>query len=299
MRTHAIDDLVNRFLTPDDRQTKQIISLGAGSDTRFFRLAAVAGRCPIVYHELDFTRNTAQKISSIRRSSRLMSMIDGSRLTKESDTVSISEDGTCLYSREYNIHAIDLRSLPNLPTSPEALPNMQSNLPTLLISECCLIYIPPSDADAILKYFTTAVFPPHAPLGIIVYEPINPDDAFGRVMVQNLATRGIVLQTLKKYGSLERQRARLKMLGFSTRQEAGDVEFLWEHWISREEKERVAKLEMLDEVEEWKILAQHYCVAFGWRNGSDVDGRLPAFSAWEGLNASSMANWKHRPIESP
>ena len=226
-------------------------------------------------------------------------MIDGSRLTEESNTVSISEDGTCLYSREYNVHAIDLRSLPNLPTSPEPLPNLQSNLPTLLISECCLIYLPPSDADAILKYFTTAVFPPHTPLGIIVYEPINPNDAFGRVMVQNLATRGIVLQTLKKYGSLERQRARLKMLGFSTRQEAGDVEFLWEHWISREEKERVAQVEMLDEVEEWKMLAQHYCVAFGWRNGSSVDGHLPTFSAWEELNASSVEDWKHRPIESP
>jgi len=28
-------------------------------------------------------------------------------------------------------------------------------------------------------------------------------------------------------------------------------------------------LEWLDEVEEWKLLASHYCVAWGWRDGED------------------------------
>jgi [phosphatase 2A protein]-leucine-carboxy methyltransferase len=42
---------------------------------------------------------------------------------------------------------------------------------------------------------------------------------------------------------------------------------LWEsdEWVSAAERERIEKLEWLDEIEEWKLLASHYCVAWGWR----------------------------------
>jgi [phosphatase 2A protein]-leucine-carboxy methyltransferase len=53
------------------------------------------------------------------------------------------------------------------------------------------------------------------------------------------------------------------------------VDFIWENWIDEREKERVARVEMLDEVEEWRMLARHYCVAWGWRLGNDAmaDGK--------------------------
>lgn len=89
-------------------------------------------------------------------------------------------------------------------------------------------------------------------------------------MVRNLATRGIVLQTLYQYDSLEAQRARLRAYGFEEGQEAQTVDGVWED-VGGEEKGRVAGLEMVDEVEEWRLLAGHYCVAWGWRDG-DGDG---------------------------
>ena len=92
-------------------------------------------------------------------------------------------------------------------------------------------------------------------------------------MVSNLAARGIVLQTLHKYSSLEAQKARLKTYGFLEEREAWDVDTLFENWISEPEKERVGKVEMLDEVEEWRLLAKHYCIAWGWRNkGNETSG---------------------------
>lgn len=87
-------------------------------------------------------------------------------------------------------------------------------------------------------------------------------------MIANLAARGIELQTLRKYATLEAQRARLATYGFrggGGGADARDVDTLWEHAISPMEKERVAALEMVDEVEEWRLLAAHYCVAWGWR----------------------------------
>lgn len=110
---------------------------------------------------------------------------------------------------------------------------------------------------------------------MVLYEPIRPDDAFGRTMVANLATRGIQLQTLQEYASLEAQRRRLRELGLDRGQVAADVDFIWERWVNEREKERVAGLEMLDEMEEWRLLARHYCVAWGWR---DTPGGV--FEGW-------------------
>ncbi|KAI9801450.1 MAG: carboxy methyl transferase for protein phosphatase 2A [Piccolia ochrophora] len=275
VRSTAIDTLVDKFLATPPLQKKQIISLGAGSDTRYFRLICSNPDLNLLYHELDFPTNTCQKITAIKRftSSRLPQAID----------FRVSNDGNALYSPTYNIHPIDLRTLrpPNDgEASPSPLPNLDPTLPTMLLSECCLIYLSPPNADAILKYFSSHLFPPSTPLGLVIYEPVNPNDSFGRVMVRNLANRGIVLQTLRKYASLGRQRERLRVMGFANGQGSADVDFIWEDWITSEEKERVAKLEMLDEVEEWRMLAQHYCVAWGWRDGTGQGGEL-VFQRWK------------------
>ncbi|KAI9812267.1 MAG: hypothetical protein M1832_000457 [Thelocarpon impressellum] len=278
VRTTAIDALVGKFLDGDPGKGKQIVSLGAGSDTRFFRLRAARPEVPLVYHELDFGTNTAQKILSIKRSQTLMAILEDNRSPSPVDDVTITKDSSALYSSTLNIHPVDLRSLSQEGDGRPSLPNVDPLLPTLLLSECCLIYLPPSNADAILKFFTGHLFSPTTPLGLVIYEPINPTDAFGRVMVQNLASRGIVLQTLKKYASLGRQKARLRAAGFGAGQGSADVDFIWEAWIAEAEKERIARLEMLDEVEEWRLLAQHYCVAWGWRDGEGEAGNV--FARW-------------------
>lgn len=263
VRTTAIDKLVEAFLSADTSGKKQIISLGAGSDTRFFRLQ-VQPRCPpnsYIYHELDFPSNTARKINTVTSNASVSQCIPG--------PVDISSDGTTLHSPNYNIQPVDLRTLSNSKTSdqmaqPDNWTHIDVSLPTLLISECCLVYLEPRAADDVLDYFA-ALFPPSSSsLGVIVYEPFNPFDSFGEVMVSNLAARGIVLQTLQKYHSLNVQKSRLISHGFETA-EAADVDFLWENWIDGKEKERVAGLEMVDEVEEWKLLARHYCVVWGCR----------------------------------
>lgn len=280
VRTTAIDELVNRFLATDVEQQKQIISLGAGSDTRYFRLVSKDPSLKLVYHELDFATNNESKIAAIKKSPELLKVIHAHTRIESDAELQIAADGTSLQSPVYNIHAIDLRTLAT--SEPECipkLPNVSASLPTLLLSECCLIYLPPPAADAVLRAFTNHIVSPNTPLSLILYEPIRPFDPFGQVMISNLAQRGIVMQTLQKYSSLAAQKARMRSAGLSAGQEAADVDFIMKRWISEEEKDRVARCEMLDELEEWILLAQHYCVAWGWRDG---DGDL--FSrAWSSL----------------
>ena len=95
------------------------------------------------------------------------------------------------------------------------------------------------------------------------------------MMISNLASRGIVLQTLERFSTLSRQRQRLKDCGFTTAQAGADIGLIWDSWISEEEKERVAGLEMMDELEEWHLLAKHYCIVWGWReNKSEPSNRV-------------------------
>lgn len=147
---------------------------------------------------------------------------------------------------------------------------------------------------------------------MILYEPIRPHDAFGQVMLANLAARGIVLPTLRQYGSLAAQRERMARYGFgggsygadAMEQEenspaapttggigVADVNHLWATGVPDEEKARVAGLEMVDEVEEWELLAGHYCVVWAWRDGEaalagedggDEVSAGPEGGVWEG-----------------
>lgn len=265
VRTTAIDNLVRRFLQHEPGQRKQIVSLGAGSDTRFWRLwsEGTSGTfAKVDYHELDFEVNVNQKRASTRQSPSLTDV------TQEALKA----------GWRYHLHALDLRDLTN--KSPPQIPYLDPELPTLILSECCLCYLPPDTAASVLQYFTMNIS--KAPLALALYEPIRPFDAFGKTMVSNLASRGIHLQTLKRYGSLEAQRQRFRLAGFGNGQGARDVSQLYEseEWVSKAERERVEKLEWLDEVEEWQLLASHYCVAWGWR-GEEGFGK-----AWRGLEGS-------------
>jgi hypothetical protein len=63
---------------------------------------------------------------------------------------------------------------------------------------------------------------------------------------------------------------RLKECGLVSGQDAIDINFAHDHWVGKEELGRIAKLELLDEMEEWCLLASHYCIAWGWRiNGGN------------------------------
>lgn len=66
MRTTGIDRIVHTFLSSKHSRRKQIISLGAGSDTRYFRLKQNQPDLDLAYHEIDFAANTSRKIAQLR-----------------------------------------------------------------------------------------------------------------------------------------------------------------------------------------------------------------------------------------
>ncbi|KAK2063486.1 leucine carboxyl methyltransferase [Colletotrichum caudatum] len=257
-RTVALDNLIDSFLDdPDGTQSapkpRQIISLGAGTDTRPFRLFPRANRPELAYHEIDFA-------VTVRKKARIVQSV--SPLRQILGVPSIEEDGSWSSQPspvdKYYCHSRDLRELVQGGAPP--LSGIRTDVPTLLISECCLCYLETSTAKDVVAWFEQKI--PN--LAIIIYEPVRPDDPFGKMMTSNLAARRIHMPTLESYKLPQDQIQRLRDAGFEHANTL-TVERIWEKWVPAEEKERVDRLEGLDEVEEWKLLADHYIVAWGWR----------------------------------
>lgn len=267
-RTRALDRLIDSFLASDEpgegsggttqATEKQIISLGAGTDTRIFRLLTGSGpsRRALIYHELDFPESVRKKRCVVQASAGLTGIL-GRPVIGQSESWSCGSPN----GAEYYCHATDLRDFSSQSHDSSPLKGLRTDVPTLLISECCLCYLEPAAAGAVVDWFVARI----TSIAAMLYEPIQPNDSFGKMMVSNLAQRRIRLPTLATYPTTQHEKQRLLDAGFA---EAGalTVREIWDRWFTPEEKERVDSIEGLDELEEWHMLADHYVVAWAWRS---------------------------------
>ena len=338
IRTAAIDRLIEAFLGFDADRPRQIISLGAGSDTRFFRFRKRYAQIDLAYHEFDFPLNTKQKI-------RQMQTVDFYQAISKEWGVDWTPEGRVVYEDDakeppcfhletgksnYYLHSLDLRSLVARDQTPGAVEGNLSRwkisiaIPTVILSECCLIYLSPEEADATLSYFSKPFRENYAPIGVVIYEPIRPNDAFGKTMVSNLTARGIHLQTLHAHDTLKSQQERLWKQGLKSDAnqqgeegaegeaaakdrvsvvdggaEAADIDFLWRTWIDDREKQRIEKLEWMDELEEFTLLARHYCAVWAWKESSGRPHQHFHNDAGSGELGRIFANWARLPTQEP
>jgi [phosphatase 2A protein]-leucine-carboxy methyltransferase len=290
-RTTALDILINAFLTHiegDQPQTKQIISLGAGTDTRYFRLRSQDKHRNLIYHEFDFPTVSDTKRRMVLGNPLLSKLNQNEAPFPDPRNLppdqavewGFTQSKDAVSETVYCCHPLDLRQLPQS-QAPQPILGLRTDLPTLIISECCLCYLEVDISRDVVKWFADRI----QSLGIILYEPIGVDDSFGQMMVANLAARGITMPSLQSFKTLSDQKNRLEQLGFQEDdggQEAETVERIWEQWIPASEKERVDGLEGLDEVEEWQMLARHYAVVWGWR------GKV-GWHGWGGLRKTPPA----------
>lgn len=231
------------------------MSLGAGTDTRIFRLFAEASSSNLSYHEIDFPATVAKKARLVQSNHALRHIMGNPSVEDDSEGSWSCEPPK---GGQYYCHALDLRELFQRDAS--SIPGLQTDVPTLMLSECCLCYLETPVAKGALSWFTNCL----SNLAVVIYEPVRPNDAFGKMMVSNLAARHIRMPTVQDYETPKDQERRLRDAGLE-QANALTIEDVWKRWISSEEKERVDQLEGLDEVEEWQLLADHYVVAWGRR----------------------------------
>ncbi|KAI0302330.1 S-adenosyl-L-methionine-dependent methyltransferase [Multifurca ochricompacta] len=252
LRARGIDDLLDNWFSFSGEHKVQIVSFGAGSDTRFWRLINGPRATQLQrYIEFDFAENTSRKVMSIRKGKVLSAALGNG------DAVFVGGGGTTLRSPVYNLFPVDLRSPP----------------------ACVLAYMSPSASSALIRWFVDYfTVPGGGPLAGVVYEMFKLDDAFGRVMLNNLRSRNVSLPGAEPFPSLASLSRRFLSLGFTTA-EALTLREIRRKYIEPQELQRLSQLELLDEVEELELVLDHYAISWGLKvpqnwlhNGSDAWG---------------------------
>lgn len=155
--------------------------------------------------------------------------------------------------------------------------NVDFTKPTIVLSECLLVYLDKSDTIDLLKKmnqsFTNVIF--------FLYDLIGPEDNFGKEMEINLADRNIRIPGFEQVPNCNAQTKRLLDSNF---QDAKVVDMLdyYRHYINKQELQRIEKLEFLDELEEFNLLQKHSCfgvaVKIEDKDLEDMKAKIDLFS---------------------
>ena len=254
IRAAAVRLLVSNFLERSaiDGVRRQIVSLGAGFDTTFFWLAETGQlRENDVYYEVDFGTLLARKRQVIDANVELHQWIEAS----ESDADGKSERSSpSRQRRRLRLVDGDLADIVQLEAALVAH-GIAFDAPTLLLSECVITYMDHVASSRLIEWcarrFTSSTF--------VLYEQTHPHDAFGQVMVKHFHRIGSPLQCIERYPTLQAYEERFVQLGWAS-VELMDMNELYYHALSLEERRRISRIEPFDEFEEWHLKCAHYFV---------------------------------------
>ncbi|KAB0405910.1 hypothetical protein E2I00_012803 [Balaenoptera physalus] len=140
----------------------QILSLGAGSDSLYFRLKTAGRLTRAAVWEVDFPDVAQRKAQRIRDTPELCALTGPFQSGDPGYTL-------CFESSDYRILGLDLRQLQRLDHA-LATAGLDAAAPTLLLAEAVLTYLEPDDAAALIAWaaqrFSNALF--------VVYEQMRP-----------------------------------------------------------------------------------------------------------------------------
>jgi len=246
-------------------QKIQILNLGAGYDTLFWRLTDYLEQISKVdilqcFVDIDLAENSARKCLSVRRSKELLAKVagDGNEEVKFSSTD--------LHGSRYHVIAANIIDLPQLQKKLSECSGFKFDTPTLLLSECVLVYIDPVKVDSFLQWAASSF---QSSIALINHEQLNIFDKFGQVMLDNLSQRGCSLPGIEACRNKTSHIDRLLSAGWNN----GHCWTMNEIYkmLPKDEVERVEKIEFLDEKELVSQLFDHYCVSYGWKNKSNIN----------------------------
>ena len=260
-----------------------MLVLGAGFDTAAFQLQQEGALAGVSWLELDFPDIVQQKSRIIAKTPALTASLCGSaaagRLTVDAATQELTvaagrdaadEEGGVSRGK-YSLLAADLSDLDRVKDALSKA-GFDPTLPTLVVSECVLIYMEPEHSDALIEWVGSTC--PRAAFAI--YEQILPNDPFGRTMVRNIASRGCPLKSIAKYPVLEDMCERFRARGWGGCVVGKDMDVVYRKVLDGEERRRTERLEMFDEFEEWHLLMQHYCLVYAATASVDDTGQVAA-----------------------
>ncbi|XP_051877081.1 tRNA wybutosine-synthesizing protein 4 [Pristis pectinata] len=248
VRAKAVDYSVRCFLQhTESYPRRQILSLGAGFDSLYFRLKASGELKNVIMYEVDFPDVVQRKATLIKNKQELVELIGCT------DEIGPAQMGR-LCGVDYKLLGIDLTEIVELDNTLMEI-GLNPACPTLLLSEVVLTYMKNESSSAVIRWaaerFSSAVF--------VVYEQIRPNDPFGQVMQQHFVQLNSTLHALVQFPGKEAQQKRFLKEGWEECL-CIDMNEFYVGYIPKQEKQRIELLEPFDEYEEWHLKCSHYMI---------------------------------------
>ena len=233
--------------------THQVISLGAGYDSLYFRLRnqGVINPKYCSYYEVDFPIVPQTKWHFIYKNDMLRSFFKSSKSYYKNECFSIDNG-------DFNMIGCDMTDTKELETRLQAL-GIDWNLPTIVFCECSLTYVKVSQSIALTSWLTSKL----RQLIFIDYEQIVPHDSFGQIMVRHFRKRNSALKCVEHYPTIHDHQRRFLSLGWKSCSIL-DIETVFKRNTGMHELKRWQNIaEQFDEQEEFKSKCLHYILLVG------------------------------------
>ncbi|XP_019960117.2 tRNA wybutosine-synthesizing protein 4 isoform X2 [Paralichthys olivaceus] len=275
VRWRAVDHCVRKFLhVTENCPKRQILSLGAGFDSLYFRLRADEALAGVVVFEVDFPDVARRKTALISSNITLRGMLD-SHLPSPTGAVHV-------WSGQYRLLGLDVREESQVKEALEAA-GLDWAAPTLILSEVVLTYMETRWSDVVIgwaaKLLPQSLF--------VMYEQIHPHDPFGRIMQDHFHKLNSTLHALRQYPDAAAQRRRFLDKGWD-QCVCLDMNDFYLGLVPEDERCRVETLEPFDEYEEWHQKCSHYFILTASRGSFMAQALLthPPVSPVSSVNTS-------------
>ena len=212
----------------------QIISLGAGFDTRLFRFMDEFGNKleGLKYFEIDFDQIIREKIRIVEIKPILKERSSSWRPISFDLNGGINEE---IFGNDFD-----------------------ASVPALIIAECCLMYLTAESGDKIISWCGNTF---KSSVTFCSFDPILANDLksdpFAKVMLENFDKRGLDTRALLEYPSkqstINRFMKHFPLVDSFTMLQLETTESL----VSKQERREVLIKSALDEYEDWTLLASH------------------------------------------
>ena len=233
--------------------THQVLSLGSGYDSLYFRLRNQGIIKPeyCSYYEVDFPIVPHTKWRFIYNNNILKSFFKLSTSYYNDECFSLDQG-------VFNMIGCNMTDTTTLERRLESV-GFNWKLPTIVFCECSLTYVEVSQSISITWWLTSKI--PH--MIFIDYEQIQPFDSFGQIMTSHFQKRNSALKCVEYYPSIYDHLRRFKSLGWKTCNIL-DIETVFKENCGIDELRRRQKFnEQFDEPEEFKSKCLHYILCIG------------------------------------
>ncbi|CAG9466985.1 unnamed protein product [Pedinophyceae sp. YPF-701] len=280
-RYSCIRDLREQFFDACKGRKCQVLCLGAGFDTAYLQSKAEGGvpeTCE--WFEVEFHAVCSRKCMAFEKHPELK------RAVGDDGQVAVDVDAGKITAPHYRLVPGDLRRLEQVSQALLAA-GFDPALPTLVVLECVLVYLEPEEGDAVARWAGSFLA---GEACCVVYEQVNPHDSFGKQMLLNLEARGCPLRGIFGTPTLAAHEERFLRGGW-TKARATDMRAAYVGCTDPADRLRAERLEIFDELEEWSLIQEHYCITVAYKE--------PAGAGADAATALSAVGLKRRLPQAP